>query len=161
MRRFLMLLGVAAVAGAMYVAAAPGSQQSKGPTAKQFKALQKEVSSLNRHVASLSTTLDTVKTEADAAATIIGGCYLTSSGSSAKFAVLPVAQFGATGYGYFFGTNTTYAQTSALNVDNGTSNSVLAYLQEVNPTCLTSGALRHGALHSASGRLVPWGKRTR
>jgi hypothetical protein len=38
MKRFLLLVGVAVVAAAMYVAASPASQQSSGPTAKQFKA---------------------------------------------------------------------------------------------------------------------------
>ena len=43
MKRFLMFVGVAAVAAAMYVAASPASQQSKGPTEKQFLALKKTV----------------------------------------------------------------------------------------------------------------------
>jgi hypothetical protein len=46
MNRFLMLAGVAAVAAAMYVTAASGSQQSVGPTAKQFAALKREVTAL-------------------------------------------------------------------------------------------------------------------
>jgi len=50
MRQFLMLVGVAAVAGAMYVAAASGSQQSTGPTAKQFKALKAQVATLSKKV---------------------------------------------------------------------------------------------------------------
>jgi len=50
MKRFLMLVGVAVVAAAMYVAAAPGSQQASGPTAKQFKALKKQVTSLSKTV---------------------------------------------------------------------------------------------------------------
>ena len=40
MKRFLMLVGVAVVAAAMYVAASPASQQSRGPTLKQFNALK-------------------------------------------------------------------------------------------------------------------------
>lgn len=48
MKRFLMLVGVAVVAAAMYVAASPASQQSKGPTAKQFNALKKQVTSLSK-----------------------------------------------------------------------------------------------------------------
>ena len=43
MNRFLMLVGVAVVAAAMYVAASPASQQSKGPSEKQFLALKKTV----------------------------------------------------------------------------------------------------------------------
>jgi hypothetical protein len=53
MKRFLMLVGVAAVAAAMYVAASPASQQSRGPTAKQFKALKAQVASLNKTVKGL------------------------------------------------------------------------------------------------------------
>jgi len=54
MRRFLMLLGVAVVAAAMYVAASPASQSSKGPTAKQFKALKRQVAGLSRKVKALT-----------------------------------------------------------------------------------------------------------
>ena len=43
MRRFLMLVGVAVVAAAMYVAASSASRVSIGPTAKQFAALKKQV----------------------------------------------------------------------------------------------------------------------
>jgi hypothetical protein len=57
MKRLLMLVGVAAVSGAMYVAAASGGQQSAGPTAQQFSALKKQVAALakkekttNQHV---------------------------------------------------------------------------------------------------------------
>lgn len=159
MRRILMLTAVAAVAGAMYVAAASGSQQSAGPTAKQFKALKKEVSGLNKHVASLSASLKKAKAEADDAVSIIGGCYLTTSGSSAAVAALPVAQFGGAGDGYLFGSDTTHTERTALDVDTGTTNSVLAYLQEVNPSCVTGGALSHGALRGSLLRL--WAERTR
>ena len=40
MKRFLMLVGVAVVGAAMYVAASPASQQANGPTARQFNALK-------------------------------------------------------------------------------------------------------------------------
>jgi outer membrane murein-binding lipoprotein Lpp len=50
MKRFLMLVGVAVVAAAMYVAASPASQQSSGPTAKQFKALKAQVAALSKKV---------------------------------------------------------------------------------------------------------------
>jgi hypothetical protein len=48
MKRFLMLVGVAAVAAAMYVAASPAGQQSRGPTLKQFNALKAKVASLSK-----------------------------------------------------------------------------------------------------------------
>jgi hypothetical protein len=47
MKRFLLALALVAVAGATYVATAPGSQTA-GPTAKQFKALQKQVTKLSK-----------------------------------------------------------------------------------------------------------------
>ena len=55
MKRFLMLVGVAVVAAAMYVAASPAIQQSKGPTAKQFKALKAQVASLSKTVKAVKT----------------------------------------------------------------------------------------------------------
>jgi hypothetical protein len=67
MKRFLMLVGVAVVAAAMYVAAAPGSQQAKAPTAKQFNALKKQV-------ASLAKTVKAVKTVPAAEAGVITAC---------------------------------------------------------------------------------------
>jgi hypothetical protein len=45
MKRLLMLVSVAVVAGTMYVAASSASQQATGPTAKQFNALKKQVAS--------------------------------------------------------------------------------------------------------------------
>jgi hypothetical protein len=47
MRMFVIALAVAAIAGATYVAAAPGGEAS-GPTAAQFKALQMKVARLQR-----------------------------------------------------------------------------------------------------------------
>ena len=82
MKRFLMLVGVAVVAAAMYVAAGSASQQSKGVSPKQFKALQKQVATLGKE-------LKTVKTEATAAAGFISNC-LASSNSG----VLPINEFG-------------------------------------------------------------------
>ena len=82
MKRFLMLVGVAVVAAAMYVAASPASQQSKGPSAKQFKALQKQV-------ATLSKSLKTVKAEAADADGFVQACMV-----SANSGVLPINEFG-------------------------------------------------------------------
>jgi hypothetical protein len=152
MKRFLMLVGVAAVAGAMYVAASPASQQSRGVTAKQFKALKKQV-------ATLSKTLKAAKAEADAAVEIIGACYLKDNGNgTAGFAVMPVSRLGNSAAGYLFGTSATNAPTTAL--DEVTS-SPQAYLQEVDPQCATQSFLRHGAVHSASSRIARWAARGR
>jgi hypothetical protein len=137
----------------MYVAAASGSQQSRGPTAKQFKALKKQV-------ATLSKTLKQVKSEADAAVVIIANCYLTTDSAGSRITTLPVSQFGNTvSSGFLFGTTSSSATPrSALDVDMGVAPQ--ADLQEVNPVCLSSNAFRHGAVHSARSSLLRWAART-
>jgi hypothetical protein len=151
MKRFLMLVGVAAVAAAMYVAASPASQQSRGPTLKQFNALKKQV-------ATLSKTLKTVKSEADAAVAIIGTCYLHQNpDGTVGFTVMQVSQFGNSTQGFLYGTSVGNAPRTAL--DEVTS-SPQAYLQEVDPQCATVSGLRHGAMHSGSSRVQHWAERT-
>src|SRR3954471_23110777 len=106
MKRFLMLVAVAAIAGAMYVAASPASQQSRGPTLKQFNALKKQVATLSKEVKTV------VKPEADAAVEIIGACYLKDNGNgTAGFLVMPVSQRGTNTGGYLFGTSGINAPT--------------------------------------------------
>src|SRR5256885_10825560 len=83
MKRFWMLVGVAVAAAARDVAASPASQQSTGPTAKQFKALKAQV-------ASLSKSLKSTRAEADAAVGFIADCLVSTNAG-----VLPVNQFGA------------------------------------------------------------------
>jgi hypothetical protein len=144
MKRFLMLVGVAAVAAAMYVAASPASQQSRGPTLKQFNALKKQVATLNKK-------LKAVTSEADAAVGIIGTCYLhQNSDGTVGFTVMPVSQ--RSGY------STATTPTTALDV---VTSSPQAYLQEVAPDCATVSALRHGAIRSGSSRVQHWAERTR
>jgi outer membrane murein-binding lipoprotein Lpp len=145
MKRFLMLVGVAAVAGAMYVAASPASQQSRGPTAKQFSALKKQV-------AALSKKLNNVKAEADAAVGIIGACYLNTAGSATAFKEMLVSQRGvaSVGPGYLYGTSGSSAPTTALDV---VTSSPQAYLQEIDPQCATLSGLRHGAVRSGISRI--------
>jgi len=150
-KRFLALLAVAAVAGVTYVAAAPGGQ-TVAPTARQFAALKKQVSKLSKKVKAQGATIATlqtaekgVKTEADAVAGFIANC-LTSSGAGA----LPINQFGdatnATfGYRYVDSGASSDIFTTALDVDG--SSSPGAFLQTVDPSCVTSSALRKaGAL---------------
>jgi hypothetical protein len=60
MKRFLMFVGVAVVAAAMYVAASPASQQSSGPTAKQFKALKAQVATLSKKLKTTQADLNTL-----------------------------------------------------------------------------------------------------
>jgi hypothetical protein len=154
MKRFLMFVGVAVVAAAMYVAASPASQQSRGKTLKQFNALKKQV-------AAQSKTLKTVKAEADASVTIIGACYLKDNGNgTASFLAMPVSQRGSSTAGYLFGPAPAGpgAPTTALDE---VASSPQAYLQEIDPQCATTSFLRHGAIRSAGSRVQDWGVRTR
>ena len=144
MKRFLMLVGVAVVAAAMYVAASPASQRSAGPTAKQFKALKAQV-------ASLSKKLKATKSESDAAVAFIGGCLVSSNAG-----VVGVSQFGDTTTGFLFGNATTSAPRTAL--DGDTSATPGAFLQAVDPACVQS-TLRHRASHAGSGGLLLRGER--
>ena len=161
MKRFLMLVGVAAVAGAMYVAAAPGSRQSTAPTARQFNALKQQVASLNKKLKVLTKDEKTVKTAAIAAVEYIGACFLDSSGNIQN---LQVNEFGTTTTGFLFGTPVagatpgTSTARSALDVD--ASATPLAYLQEITPACVT-GAAQTGAASSSVARLHLWAERGR
>jgi len=104
MKRFLTLLAVAAIAGVMYVAAAPGGLRSTGPTAKQFSALSKKVTKLQKQVTNL-------KKEADASLTIEGLCIL--------HAPVGVDQVGTSANGYLFGppaSGSTATATTALDL---------------------------------------------
>jgi hypothetical protein len=124
MKRFLMLVAVAVVASAMYVAASPASQQSSGSTTKQVRALQKRV-------AKMSKILKTVKVQAQYARDYVHDCLRTASSGA-----MPVSEFGDAanhthGYQYFDGTSTHW--TTALDID--TSDSPGAYLQKVDRAC--------------------------
>ena len=107
MTRFLTLLAVAAIAGAMYVAAAPGGLRSSGPTAKQFKALSKKVTKLQKQVTNL-------KKEAEGGIGLLAVCTM--------HAPVGVDQVGTSADGYLFGppqtapTVSTASATSALNL---------------------------------------------
>jgi hypothetical protein len=140
MQRFLILVGVAVVAAAMYVAASPASQQASGPSAKQFNALKKEVATLTK-------TLKTVKAEANDADGFVQTC-LVSSGAG----IVPINQFGTTTDGFLFGTPagsptpTAATARSALDVD--TSATPGALVIAVDPTCVNSKSSLHLAGHS-------------
>ena len=131
MKRLLMFVGVAVVAAAMYVAASPASQQSSGPSAKQFSALKKQV-------AGLSKSLKSTKKEADAVAGFLSDCFLSQNAG-----VWGVSQFGDPqgSFGYSYTDNgTTYQNITALDFDGGTTPN--AYFQAVDPTCVST-ALKH------------------
>lgn len=133
MKRFLMFVGVAVVAAAMYVAASPASQQSKVPTEKQFLALKKQV-------ATLSKTLKTVKAEAVEADGFLRACI-----ASANAGIVPVNQFGASANGFVFGPpDNTSAKTARTALDLDPSATPGALLIAIDPTCVQTNGLRHG-----------------
>ena len=144
MQRFLIFVGVAVVAAAMYVAASPASQQAKGPSAKQFSALKKQVAALKKDETA-------VKKLTVALADIVGGCYLDSKGN---IVTLPVSQFGTTSSGFLFGAPGTPPSSatarSALDVNAA---SPTQDLQEVNPSCLSASGLKHGTGRAGVTRL--------
>jgi len=144
MKRFLMLAGVALVAAAMYVAASPASQQSKGPTEKQFVALEKKVTTLSK-------TLKTTKTKADAAYGFIASCFVTTNAGA-----LPVNDFGDPQgtFGYWYTDNgTDYFNATAPDID--TSSTPGGYLQLVDASCITQTPLRHAQTRLGNGHLLP------
>ena len=141
MKRFLLLVAVAAVAGAMYVAAAPGSQQSRGPTAKQFAALKKQVAALGK-------TVKAVKTLAVAEAGLLLACDQEA---------IPINQFGdglnqTEGYRYSTTAEPSSAEilTTALDVSDKTDPGAV-FITAGDTSCdseFSSGALRHAAAHA-------------
>jgi hypothetical protein len=60
MNRFLMLVGVAVVAAAMYVAASPASQVPRGVSLAKFNALNKKVTALTKRVKTDENDLNTL-----------------------------------------------------------------------------------------------------
>jgi hypothetical protein len=140
MKRFLMLVGVAAVAAAMYVAASPASQQSKGPTEKQFLALQKKVTTLNKNLKSTALV-------AEAALGVLADCYLNVGANTATANGLGVSQFGNNASGFLFGDGSTSGTPrTALDV---AASSPQYYLQEVTPDCVAGQLLKHRAVRSS------------
>ena len=147
MKRFLMLVGVAVVAAAMYVAAGTASQQSRGPTAKQFKALKTQVATLGKK-------LKATKAEADALAGAISTCFTN---------VVGVSQFGdpngTFGYRYDDDGTGAHLDTFATALDGDGSTTPDVYMQTVDASCVQ--ALRHRAARGGSGRLPLHGERLR
>jgi hypothetical protein len=126
MKRFLLVMAVAVVAGAMYDAASPASEQSRGPTARQFTALKKQVTKMSR-------ILKTVKQQAQYARDYVHECL-----ASPEAGAMPVKEFGdaithTQGYQYYDGTKTYY--TTALDLDTSSSTAA-PFLQKVSPGCV-------------------------
>ncbi|HEU5216874.1 MAG TPA: hypothetical protein VFU30_15205 [Gaiellaceae bacterium] len=156
MKRFLTLVAVAAVAGAMYVAAAPGSHQTTGPTAAQFARLKKQVATLNKNLTALKKDEKAVKAATIAAVDYIAGCFLDTNGNIEH---LGVTEFGDTTTGYLFGTAPGGVPTGVTPHTALTSSGTApaAYLQEVTPACVTSATAAATTAHSSS-RLERWAK---
>jgi mannose-1-phosphate guanylyltransferase len=149
MKRFLMLVGVAVVAAAMYVAASPASRQSSGPTAKQFKALKTQVTSLSK-------TLKQVKTLAVAEAVLLTDCDQVA---------VPIDQFGdgqnsTPTQGYEYSPTATPGSgtvlTTALDVSSSSDAGAL-YITGGDATCanIFGGNQLRSAAAKAGVRLHP------
>jgi hypothetical protein len=140
MKRFLMLVGVAVVAAAMYVAAAHGSQQASGPTAKQFKALKAQVTSLSK-------TLKSVKALVATETVLLGDCDQVA---------VPIDQFGDSsaaqteGYQYKLSAaqNSQLVDTTALDVTDPTVDQGALFITGGDASCgnlFAGNELRHAA----------------
>lgn len=135
MKRFLMLVGVAVVAAAMYVAASPASQQAKGPTAKQFKALKAQV-------ATLAKKLKTTQSNLNSLAAVYLHCSLHS-----EIGINQRGSNSTVGYEFSDGVNPE-APTTALDLaTSGTPNYVVTPFNSADAACqpLVGLALRHNA----------------
>ena|SRR5215471_8063677 len=141
MKRFLMLLAVAAVAGGMYVAAAPGHTAHAGPTWRQYSALQKQVAALKKEVGQVKK----VAVDADG---FVQDCLV---------AVAPVNEFGDTSaspqYGYSYTPQGGVAGFApALDIDR--SQPPGAFIQVVDPSCVP-GTAGHAQTHLGSSSHLP------
>jgi hypothetical protein len=136
-----MVLAVAVLAGAVYVAASPGAQQA-GPTAKQFKALEKKVAKLQKQVST-----------ADKTANLALGFTLTCVAHQP----LGVDSVGTTTEGYLFGAPGTppvsASATSALSLAAATETTPqyrVFVLNTANSGCVS---IVNGAASTAAMRL--------
>jgi hypothetical protein len=129
--RFLMLVGVAVVAAAMYVAGSSASQVSKGVSLAKFNALNKKVSVLTKRVKSDEGVINTV-----------GFAYVHCSLPSA----IDISQRS----GYQFGSST----TTALDLGTaGTSPFVVTPFNTSDSAC-TSLIGAAPARHRAAARIA-------
>jgi hypothetical protein len=134
MKRFLMLVGVAVIAAAMYVAASPAGQRSSGPTARQFKALKAQVASLSKN-------LKAVKGLAVAEAGLLLACDQHA---------IPINDFGdfqngAYGYHYLQPDGITEIKTTALDISS-VDDTGAGWFTFGDSSCNTAvGGLRHNA----------------
>jgi hypothetical protein len=147
MTRFVMLLAAAAVAGVMYVAAAPGGLTRSGPTSAQFKALSKKVTTLQKQVTA-------ARNLANDEATVLVGCVLYHAQAVDQFG----AAAGTAGYSFTDPQQNSGAPFLTTALDLAPSSETIGnsdyYLLAVNPSCVAdinsgSAALKKIA-HAAS-----------
>ena len=122
MRKLLLLVAVAAVAGAMYVAAASGSQQAAGVTASQFNALKKQVATLSKKV-------KTAQNDINAVAFAYAHCSLHSQ--------IGIDQRGGAAFGYSYspdGINSSFTTALDLNT-SGTPTYVITPFNSTDAGC--------------------------
>jgi hypothetical protein len=149
MKRFLMFVGVAVVAAAMYVSASPASQQSRyvRVPAAQFKALRLQVGTLARTVGKLSKNLKEVQSVATTELTVLAAC---DAGAA------PIDQFGdgsaTPNEGYEYSPNTSANTsstflTTALDIapSSDTGAAWFAFGASSCGQLLNANALRHAA----------------
>lgn len=149
MKKFLIALAVVAVAGATYVATAPGGRTAS-PTGKQFAALKKEVSGLSKKVSSLQGKLanDEAKISSLKSTVVDDDGFIKTClvGGGA----VPTTEYGdgaGATFGYSYSNDgSTYFLTTALDV-TANGDPVGGYLQLVSPSCISPAILkRHGSL---------------
>lgn len=114
MKRFLAVLALVVVAGAVYVAASPGAQQA-GPTAKQFNALKKTVTKLQKQV-------KTAESNANTALGFVLECVAKNP--------VAVDSVGSSTDGYLFGAPQT---AGTANAESATTALNLAATTETSP----------------------------
>ena|SRR5690349_20345203 len=130
MSRFFTLLAVAAIAGAMYVTAAPGGLRSAGPTSTQFNALKLRVAKLEKSVAQ-------VKKLAVVEGVVLANCVM--------YHAQAVDDYGDDA-GHTFGYSYADPQvnggapflTTALDVAPSSEATSQFYFLGVNPACVSS-----------------------
>ena len=140
MSRFLITLAAVVIAGAMYVAVAPGSQQG-GPTAGQFKALKKEVAKLKKDVKVATDHVNLL-------AAVDFGCMLHST--------VGVAQKGDPGgtFGYSYSSGGS-SLTTALDLSGTPTYTLLTLNPDPKLDCASIVGL---AKRMHAGRLTRWPK---
>lgn len=120
MKRFMAVLALVVLSGAIYAAASSGAQQA-GPTAKQFNALKKTVTKLQKQVKS-------AQNDADTALGFLVECVVKNP--------VAVDSVGSSTDGYLFGAPgvTPEEATTALNLAASTETSPQYRIYVVNQT---------------------------